>query len=160
MSFCLTKSILPYGVAVKTSQLVFLMADFKKLHGRPKLKEGKRTKKIDTRFTEDEYLKIIALEKEFGISKTELLRMRLLSDADKVIVNAKELISQLDGIGAEMGRSGNNINQLARHANTLKLKGDLPPAVAVHFNSLLEDYIRIQRSLEAALRKIIRLMGK
>jgi hypothetical protein len=170
MSFCPTKipcgififpkRILPCGVVVKTSQLVFLMADFKKLKGRPKLKEGKRIKKIDVRFTEDEYLIITALEKEFGISKTELLRLRVLNHADKVIVNSKELILLIDRIGAEMGRSGNNINQLARHANTLNLKGDLSPAVASHFNQLLEDYIQMQRSLETALRKVIRLMGK
>jgi hypothetical protein len=59
-----------------------------------------------------------------------------------------------------MGRSGNNINQLARHANTLHLKGSLQPQVAVQFNDLLNQYINIQQALETALRKIIRQMGK
>jgi putative heme degradation protein len=160
MSFCRTKRILPYGVVVKTSQLVFLMVDFKKLQGRPRLKEGKRIKKIDTRFTEEEYKQVLALEQQFGISKTELVRMRLLTDANKIIVNAKELIRLLDEIGSEMGRSGNNINQLAKHANTLKLAGTLPVSVADRFNLLLDQHIQVQQSLESALRKIIRLMGK
>ncbi|WPV02996.1 plasmid mobilization relaxosome protein MobC [Mucilaginibacter sp. cycad4] len=59
-----------------------------------------------------------------------------------------------------MGRIGNNINQLARHANVLKLQGTLHPTVVKHFETLLDDYIKIQRQLEISLRKIIRLMGK
>lgn len=151
---------MPSGVPVKTSQLVFLMADFKKLQGRPKLEVGKRTKKLDVRFTEEEYDKLLALEKAFGISKTELVRLRVLHEAGRVVVNAMELIKVLDGIGAEMGRVGNNINQLAKHANTMRLMGAVPPPLADKFNTLLEDYIRVQQAIETALRKIIAMMGK
>jgi mobilization protein NikA len=136
------------------------MAEFKKLSGRPQLKGGKRSKKIDVRFTEDEYEDVVALEVELGISKTELVRMRVLQDAGKIVINSKELLKHLDSIGAEMGRVGNNINQLAKHANTMRLQGALPPSVATKFNDLLEAYIRVQQSLETALRKIIRAMGR
>jgi hypothetical protein len=136
------------------------MADFKKLKGRPELKGGKRNKKIDTRFTQDEYDQVLALEKELGINKTELVRMRVLNDAQKIVLNSRELLKHLDAIGAEMGRAGNNINQLARHANTLKLQGALTPAIIIKFNDLMDGYIRIQASLEMALRRIIRAMGK
>lgn len=136
------------------------MGDFKKLSGRPQLRSGKRSKKIDARFTEEEYQLIVAMEAELGISKTELVRMRLLNDAARIVINSKELLKHLDSIGAEMGRSGNNINQLARHANTLKLQGALSPAVASKFTTLLEGHISICQALEAALRKIIRAMGK
>ena len=135
------------------------MNDLKKLNGRPKLKEGKRTKFINVRFTEDEYKTVSDLEKELAISKTELIRMRILSDAKRTVINSKELIRNLDAIGAEMGRVGNNINQLAKHANTLKLQGALNPLVAEKFNRLFDDYIQVQHMLEAALRKIIRAMG-
>jgi len=120
---------------------------------------GKRIKKIDVRFTEDEFSKILALERAMGVSKTELVRMRILNDADRIALNAKEMLRQLDGIGAELGRSGNNINQLARHANTLKLKGSVPPSVITHFNTLLEGYIAKQQKLASALRKIILMLG-
>jgi hypothetical protein len=136
------------------------MGDFKKLNGRPQLKTGKRTKKIDVRFTEDEYELVLAMEKELGISKTELVRIRILNDAKKVVVNSKELIMQLDAVGAEMGRVGNNINQLAKHANVLNLKGALNASVAARFNELMDTYIKMQQALEIALRKIIRAMGK
>lgn len=136
------------------------MGDFKKLNGRPKLKAGRRSKKIDARFTEDEYKLILELEKELGISKTELVRMRVLNNAGNIVVNARELLKHLDSIGAEMGRSGNNINQLARHANTLKLQGALSPEVVSKYNELLDGYIKIQHMLEVALRRIIRAMGR
>lgn len=135
------------------------MEDFKKLNGRPKLKEGKRTKFINVRFTEREYEEVSTLEKELGISKTDLIRMRILSDAKKIVVNSRDLIKYLDSAGAEMGCIGNNINQLAKHANTLKLKGALNPGIIEHFNLLFEEYIRVQQQFEIALRKIIRAMG-
>jgi hypothetical protein len=137
------------------------MADFKKLTGRPQLKEGKRNKKIDARFTEKEYQQVLALEKELGITKTELIRMRVFGEAGlMILVNSKELIQRLDAIGTEMGRIGNNINQLARHANTLKRQGALTPETAMSFMALFEQYLSNQHSLGVALRKIIRLNGK
>jgi hypothetical protein len=132
----------------------------KKLSGRPEMKEGKRIRKIDARFTQEEYDRVLAMEKEFGISKTELVRVRLLYDADKIVVNSAELMQELDRIGAELGRSGNNINQLAKHANTLRLTGSLHPQVIADFNGLMEGYIANQRLLETSLRHLIRLMGK
>lgn len=135
------------------------MGDLKKLNGRPKLKDGKRTKFINVRFTEDEYKTVGELEKELGVSKTELIRMRILTNSNQTVINAKELIKNLDDIGAELGRVGNNINQLARHANTLKLQNALNTQVAEKFNQLFEDYIQVQQLLETALRKILRSMG-
>ncbi|HEK19857.1 MAG TPA: plasmid mobilization relaxosome protein MobC [Bacteroidetes bacterium] len=130
-----------------------------KLKGRPKLTDGKRSKKIDVRFTEKEYAVLLELEKQLGISKTDLIRLRVLHQSQNVLVNAKEMISLLDGIGAELGRSGNNINQLARYANILNKQSLLSPVVADRFNFLFTTYLDEQKALEAALRKIIRLLG-
>ena len=117
-----------------------------------------RTKKIDARFTEDEYKLVLELERTLGIRKTDLVRNGLLKNAKTVIINAKDLIGQLDRTGAELGRSGNNINQLARYANSLVKKEVLSPVVAERFNVLLEQYLANQRDLETTLRKIIRMM--
>jgi len=136
------------------------MTASRKLKGRPVITEGKRTKKIDVRFTEDEYRTILALENELGISKTDLVRTRLLQNAPDILINAKEAIAQLDAIGAELGRSGNNINQLARYANILQKKRVLSPVLLERFNILFEQYTENQTALEISLRKIIRLMGR
>ena len=135
------------------------MADLKKLNGRPKLKDGKRTRFINVRFTEDEYKDVAALEKQLGITKTDLIRMRVLSDAKKTVINSRELIKYLDSAGVEMGRIGNNINQLAKHANTLRLQGRLNPLIVDQFNRLFEEFIHVQQQFEVSLRKIIRAMG-
>lgn len=127
--------------------------------GRPVKEQGKRIKKIDARFTQDEYDTILELEKTLGVRKTDLVRTRLLQDARLTIINAKELIGFLDNIGAEMGRCGNNINQLAKYGNVLKKKGLLSPIVAERFNILFEQYIENQKQLEISLRKIIRMAG-
>lgn len=135
------------------------MADLKKLNGRPKLKEGKRTRFINVRFTEDEYLEVTDLEKALGVSKTDLIRMRILSDAKGTVINSREITQHLDNVGAEIGRIGNNINQLARHANTLQLRGALHPVVVDQFNRLFEDYICVYEKFEVSLRKIIRALS-
>lgn len=135
------------------------MANTQRPKGRPLKETGKRIKKIDARFTQDEYDTILELEKTLGVRKTDLVRTRLLQDARLTIVNAKELIGFLDKVGAEMGRCGNNINQLARYANILKKKGVLSPIVSERFNILFEQYIQYQKQLEISLRKIIRMGG-
>jgi hypothetical protein len=141
------------------TQFLF-MAGYKHLKGRPRLKEGKRIKKIDVRFTEQEYNVVLELEKTLGISKTELVRVRLLNDAANMVINAKDLINHFDQIGAELGKSGNNINQLARYVNMLINKQVLSPVAAERFNLLFAQYLENQRLLEAALRKVMRALGK
>ena len=133
---------------------------YKRLKGRPSLKSGKRSKKIDARFTEEEYAEIIALGATLGISKTEIIRIRVLNQSAQLVVNAREMLLALDAVGADLGRVGNNINQLARYANTLDKRGLHSPQILERFNLLFEQYIQVQLSLEVALRKIIRRMGK
>ena len=137
-----------------------LMNAKRNLGGRPKLTEGKREKKITARFTEDEYKTVEELETTLGITKTELVRMRLLENAVDVILNAKELITALDSIGAELGRCGNNINQLAKYANILQKKNKSDPSIVKQFNALLSAYLEKQERLEISLRRIIRAIGR
>lgn len=127
--------------------------------GRPPLEEGKRNKRIDTRFTEDEMKQIEAMEKTLGVCRTDLIRQRLLGNAKAHVINASELLLELDKVGAELARAGNNINQLARHANTIKLRGNLPPSLITAFNGLMDDYVGRQAALEIVLRKIIRAIS-
>ena len=167
MSFCPTesyripwptKSILPIrGFRVtETSQLIRM----KKLSGRPPLSEGKRIKKIDARFTEEEYKEVEKMEAALGLKKTDLVRLRLLGNSAALIMNSTELIKTLDAVGIELGRQGNNINQLARYANTLSNQGALSPTVVRHFMDLMERHHRNQAALELAMRKIIKAIGK
>lgn len=122
------------------------------------MKDGKRTRKIDVRFTEEEFALVLKMEKTLGLKRTDLIRTRVLQSS-QVIINSREMIIQLDLLGAELGRIGNNINQLARYANTLNKRALLSAQIIERYNKLLEEYIRIQQQLEVTLRKIIRSMS-
>lgn len=127
--------------------------------GRPIKTGPKRIKKIDVRFTQEEYDDVLELEKTLGLNKTDLVRARVLNDVTLMVVNARELIALLDKTGAEMGRCGNNINQLAKYANTLSKNGKLSPVVMERFNYLFEQYIELQKMMDVSLRKVIRMAG-
>ncbi|OKS88783.1 plasmid mobilization protein [Mucilaginibacter polytrichastri] len=124
--------------------------------GRPPVGKGKRSFKIDVRFTEAEYRQVEALEKELGLKKTELVRRKLLNDSKGLVVNARELMNRLDAISLELSRSGNNINQLARYANRLQKRGLLSPPVIEEYNRLLRRHESDQVELALLFRKLIR----
>ncbi|WP_184547285.1 plasmid mobilization protein [Mucilaginibacter sp. FT3.2] len=126
--------------------------------GRPELQQGKKERFIRARLTEDEYNKLVALEKELGMNHTDLIRHRLLGSQHKQLVNAREVLNRLDVMGSELGRAGNNINQLARHANILNKRGRLDEMVVKEFNLLFREYARIRNDTEKSLRQIIRLI--
>jgi len=134
------------------------MAKSHNKRGRPEKLTGKRTKIIKAKLTEDEFNKVLEIEKVLGINRMELIRTRVLHHSDKILITGISLLKELDVLGAEMGRSGNNINQLARHANVLNNRGLLTETVLIEFNSLFRDYVRIRNDTEKALRQIIRLI--
>lgn len=148
------------SIAISQLNVSFMEAKNHRSRGRPEMSEGKKSRKVDLRLTENEYESLLALEKSLGISKTEIIRLRVLKENSVLLLNAKELIVRLDALGSELGRSGNNINQLARYANVMNKRGSLSGQVAERFNVLLAGYIKSQLSLEVTMRKIIRMMSR
>lgn len=119
---------------------------------------GKRTRLIKAKLTDEEFSKLQEIQKASGMNRMELIRRRVLGGGAAVAVNTVELLTALDTIGAELGRAGNNINQLARHANVLNRQDRLAPEVVSEFNRLFTDYIRTQRELEKNFRQLLRAM--
>lgn len=119
---------------------------------------GKRTHLIKAKLTDEEFTKLLEIQKASGMNRMELIRRRVLGGGAVVAVNTAELLTALDTIGAELGRAGNNINQLARHANVLNRQGRLAPEVVAEFNRLFTDYIHTQRELEKNIRGLLRAM--
>lgn len=114
-----------------------------------------RSVRYSVRFTEGENNDLLTIARTLGISVAELLRTKGLGTKN-IAINGVNLIASLDKIGAELGRSGNNINQLAKHANTLNKEGKVDASVMNRFNVLFSDYIITKREIQVALRKIIR----
>ncbi|WP_158829052.1 plasmid mobilization protein [Mucilaginibacter lacusdianchii] len=135
----------------------FFMGESKKRTGRRPLTEGKKSRFVNVRFTEKEMELLERMEKELGLSRTEFIRQRALSNVEIILINSKELIAALDQLGRETGYIGHNINQLARHANTLHLQSRLSENVIRDFNQLFEQYLVQQQKLDIVMRKLMRL---
>lgn len=100
------------------------------------------------------------LESETGSNRSSLFREMVLNNSDRVFLNARELLKALSVISGELGRIGNNINQLARHTNTLNKNSNVPIGVVTNFNDLMTEYLLAEQDLHKAFRDIYRLMSK
>lgn len=130
-----------------------------KKNGRPLKLEGKRTRFIKTRVSEEEYARARDLWLSLGLKESDFVRLKLLKASSVSIkLNAAEALKTLDNIGSEIGRSGNNINQLARHANFLNKRGMLSVEVVTKFNELFSTYISLFRDMEKSTRELLRLL--
>jgi len=125
---------------------------------RTETQKNNRVYRFELRLTENEKAQFLALEKSLGINRSEIVRNRVLSHSSRILVDSKTILQMLDTLGSELGRSGNNINQLARHINTLKLQGKLEPNELSRFPSLIADYIKYQRQIEQEFRNLMRLI--
>ncbi len=117
-----------------------------------------RIYRFELRLTKAEKAQFLSLEKSTGLNRSEIVRNKVLSHASKILIDSKTILQMLDTLGSELGRSGNNINQLARHINTLKLQGKLEPYELSRFPSLIADYIKYQRQIEQEFRNLMRLI--
>lgn len=120
--------------------------------------QEQRTRRFELRLSEAERAQFLELEKVLGLSRADVVRIRVLQHSKKMLVNTTEIMKLLDSIGTEIGRSGNNINQLAKHANTLGQQGMLHSNLMRDLTSLLTEYISLQRRLEQSFRQLIRLI--
>jgi len=66
-----------------------------------------------------------------------------------------ELIKQMDIYGVEMGRIGNNINQMSRHANQLSKDDELDIDVIEDFTKAIEKYNDLRSKILKCFNKIL-----
>lgn len=124
----------------------------------PDKNSNNRIRIIKARLTEEEFKQLLNMENQLNLSRTEIIRSRVLYNSNAVLVNANDLLQGLTQVGTELGRAGNNINQLARHANVLNKQGLIGESVVRDFNELFGKYIKSQQEIEKAFRQLIRLM--
>lgn len=127
--------------------------------GRPPLEDDERKHaiiKVYCQLSEKET--ILSEAKSSGLSVSDYAKRRLFGQ--KVIMNYHELFKELHEIGTEFSRAGNNINQLAKHANALNKMGKLDNSVIDMLTLLLEDYVKKKEEVRVVLRKVIRELVK
>lgn len=127
--------------------------------GRPlKAPMKKRTAEIKARCLVEQKEKIKFLAKESGLNISDYILKKSLDQ--KVWGNYKELHREIHSIGTEFSRVGNNINQLARHANTLEKIGQVDKLSMQRLNLILIDYLNKSEEVRIVLRKIVRALTK
>jgi hypothetical protein len=124
--------------------------------GRPPKNEGQKIKQAHLRLTEDQHKKLMELEDQIGLNRTDLFIKRVLENQDFIITT--DVLIQLAKVGAEMGKVGNNINQLAKHSNTIIKNHQLPSEIVSQYNDLLELHLVQERELYKVLRQMYRVM--
>ena len=109
--------------------------------------------------TEEEYQAVLQQKEKVGSRWADYIRGRLLCEPRETVLYAANLISQLDRIGTDLGRSAARINQLARYAGTLTAHSKFSAEVPDRFDRLFVEFLSNQRNLEQLMRRIIRLLA-
>ncbi len=131
-----------------------------KIRGRPAKDAGKRRHVVTVKLTEGELSELTLMIKQSGMNRMQVIRKKIFSSGAVTMVNVKEVLGELSAQGAELGRAGNNINQLARHANVLAKQGKLHGQLAEELKKLLEEYLAIQTQLDKTWRHLLRAIKK
>lgn len=126
--------------------------------GRPIITDGsKLSNRIDWRLNDVDYQQLKNDFESSGLkTMTEYLRLRIFKTKDLYVNNPVEILKTLDAMGERIGKVGNNINQLARYANSLQLKGKLEPGVMDSLNQLLREYGKERKEIALSIRALLR----
>ncbi len=101
--------------------------------------KNNRTKKLEFRVSQEEKTRVLNQVNKSGFNRSEYLR-RLVLESNKAIVNPTEFLKYLNGIGAEMGKSGGNINQVVKHMNVEANMGRLSENTFKIFIEALKEH--------------------
>jgi len=94
---------------------------------------------------------IIAESKRLKISKSQLIREKLKGSEAKII-DTHGILNAIDKIVTEQARVNNNINQLAKHANTYRDK--LSPKVFQDHCDLMTRHLEYRNEMNKILKQI------
>ncbi len=131
----------------------------RKKGGRPKkAAEETRNKSIHILCLISEHQELKRLAKSYGLTISEYVLKKAFDR--RLVFNHVEFMQELHQIGTVLSRAGNNINQLAKHANSLNKIGRLNESIIDRLNIFLVDYNTNQDKIRIAFRKIIREMAK
>ena len=127
--------------------------------GRKKLQTNQRRNiKLQVHVTNPEFDRIEILFQDSGERYlSDYLRILILDERkSRRMINKKDLIKQLDRIGIQISRIGNNINQIAKYANIQLKSGKIDQRTLNNFNDQMEQYLKVQQNLVKTYRALTR----
>lgn len=108
---------------------------------------------VSVRLKPEDYTQLKEESKSLEVSLSELIRIKLASDENKII-DTKGILNAIDKVVTEQARVNNNINQLAKHANTYRDK--ISPKVFQDHTRLMEKHLEYQDFMNKVLKQIYR----
>jgi hypothetical protein len=127
--------------------------------GRKKLPAGQlKIKKLQMYVTVEEYNKFLSLVQASGRRTiADFLRDIILNEKNAYnLTNKMELLRHLDILGKELGKIGNNINQIAKYANIQIKSGKVDSKTIIDFIGAMDKYMQTRRELTKAYRSMVR----
>ena len=115
---------------------------------------------------QEKRLKFYVNQQEFEVIKTEFeasgynslsayLRKKI-SGNGIIIPYPKELLNEMDKMGIQQSRIGNNINQIAKKVHLYNKEGSFPKNILDQFNKEMGAYLEATNELSQAYRGLIR----
>jgi DNA-binding Lrp family transcriptional regulator len=98
---------------------------------------------------------IIAQSKRLNISRSELVR-RLLNGTEAKIIDTTGILNAIEKIVSEQARVNNNINQLAKHANTYRDR--ISPQVFRDHTVLMIKHLEYRDFMNKVLKQIYQII--
>lgn len=127
--------------------------------GRPLLEpHRKRTSRIEVKCTSIDKAMVIQHASSAGLKVSSYVLMKALGQ--KVPVNRQKYLEELHALNLELSRSGSNLNQLARYANTMLQLGHLNAEVIDKLKVKLDQYNQQQILIREEFRKIVRELSR
>ncbi len=112
-----------------------------------------RTKKIELRLTESEYLILMQSASEYK-TVSDFIRKCCLDKRQKKLEKTKEFVQIVRELTFEINAIGNNINQIARYSNLLLEKKVKFDSLAL-FNPIIIAYTSTLLKVEQTLKKAL-----
>lgn len=98
---------------------------------------------------------IIAQSKRLKISRSELVR-RILNGSEARIIDTSGILNAIEKIVSEQARVNNNINQLAKHANTYRDR--ISPQVFHDHTVLMTKHLEYRDYMNKVLKQIYQVI--
>lgn len=106
---------------------------------------------VSVRLKPEDYIQLKAKSKSLGVSLSQLIRLKLASDENKII-DTKGILNAIEIVVTEQARVNNNINQLAKHANTYRDK--ISPKVFQDHTMLMARHLEYRDHMNRILKQI------
>lgn len=106
---------------------------------------------VSVRLKPKDYTQLKAESRFLGVSLSQLIRQKLSRDQNKII-DTKGILNAIDKVVTEQARVNNNINQLAKHANTYRDK--ISPKVFQDHTILMAKHLEYRDFMNKVLKQI------